>query len=29
MILSQTAMSFEMIMVGRLLYGINAGEPTA
>ncbi|XP_041815756.1 solute carrier family 2 member 11, like [Chelmon rostratus] len=25
MILSQTAMSFEMIMVGRLLYGINAG----
>ncbi|XP_076614847.1 solute carrier family 2 member 11, like [Chaetodon auriga] len=25
MILSQTAMSFEMIMVGRLLYGINSG----
>ncbi|XP_040915265.1 solute carrier family 2 member 11, like [Toxotes jaculatrix] len=25
MLLSQKAMSFEMIMVGRLLYGINAG----
>ncbi|XP_077398829.1 solute carrier family 2 member 11, like [Vanacampus margaritifer] len=25
MLFSQTAMSFEMIMVGRLLYGINAG----
>ncbi|XP_074546484.1 solute carrier family 2 member 11, like [Halichoeres trimaculatus] len=25
MICSQTAMSFEMIMVGRLLYGINSG----
>ncbi|KAM9338423.1 solute carrier family 2 member 11, like [Symphorus nematophorus] len=25
MILSRTAMSFEMIMVGRILYGINAG----
>ncbi|XP_069015808.1 solute carrier family 2 member 11, like [Embiotoca jacksoni] len=25
MILSQTAMSFEMIMVGRFLYGINSG----
>ncbi len=28
MISSQTAMSFEMIMVGRFLYGINAGKPT-
>lgn len=26
MILSQTATSFEMIMVGRLLYGLNAGN---
>lgn len=26
MVLSKTAMSFEMIMVGRFLYGINAGE---
>uniref|UniRef100_UPI003AABC592 solute carrier family 2 member 11, like n=1 Tax=Centroberyx gerrardi TaxID=166262 RepID=UPI003AABC592 len=25
MLLSKTAMSFEMIMVGRLLYGVNAG----
>ncbi|XP_071322391.1 solute carrier family 2 member 11, like [Trachinotus anak] len=25
MVLSQTAMSFEMIMVGRFLYGINSG----
>ena len=28
MLFSQTAMSFEMIMVGRFLYGINSGEPT-
>lgn len=28
MLLSKTATSFEMIMVGRFLYGINAGEPT-
>lgn len=27
MLLSKTAMSFEMIMVGRFLYGINSGEP--
>lgn len=26
MLFSQRAMSFEMIMAGRLLYGINAGE---
>lgn len=26
MICSQTARSFEMIMIGRLLYGINSGE---
>lgn len=28
MISSKTTMSFEMIMVGRFLYGINSGEPT-
>lgn len=27
MISSRTANSFEMIMVGRFLYGINAGNP--
>lgn len=27
MLLSKTAVSFEMIMVGRFLYGINSGEP--
>lgn len=26
MLLSQAAMSFEMIMVGRFLYGLNAGK---
>lgn len=26
MLFSQTAMSFEMIMVGRFLYGLNAGK---
>lgn len=26
MLLSKTAMSFEMIMVGRFIYGINAGK---
>lgn len=29
MLFSKTAVSFEMIMVGRFLYGINSGEPTA
>lgn len=29
MLLSKTAVSFEMIMVGRFLYGINSGEPPA
>lgn len=27
MVLSKTAISFEMIMVGRFIYGINSGEP--